>query len=171
MAMYCIINIKLNKMNKLLILTLTAISFSSKSSAQDSTKATSLPQLLSHYYAVKDALVAGNANQAAFHAEAFLKNANGADHKNISEGSIDMLVKDAGKIAGTKDIKKQREYFANLSTDMASLLKTVKPHDQPVYQAHCPMKKAYWLTSEKVIKNPYYGSSMLTCGAITETIQ
>ena len=30
------------------------------------------------------------------------------------------------------------------------------------------MKKAAWLSSEKQIKNPYYGSSMLTCGEVTE---
>ncbi|MAQ74933.1 MAG: hypothetical protein CL613_01215 [Aquimarina sp.] len=31
------------------------------------------------------------------------------------------------------------------------------------------MKKAYWLSKEKDIKNPYYGSSMLTCGKVAET--
>jgi hypothetical protein len=33
------------------------------------------------------------------------------------------------------------------------------------------MKKAYWLSPDKAIKNPYYGSAMLTCGKVTETIQ
>ena len=28
-----------------------------------------------------------------------------------------------------------------------------------------------WLSEEQAIKNPYYGSSMLTCGKITETIK
>jgi hypothetical protein len=32
------------------------------------------------------------------------------------------------------------------------------------------MKKAYWLSGDKVIKNPYFGSAMLTCGTITETL-
>ena len=159
-------------MNKLfLLVALTAITFSNESLAQDSTQASSIPQLLSHYYALKDALVAGNSNQAASHAEAFLKTANGIDYKTISEGNIKILVKDAGKISEMKDLKKQREYFAIFSNSMASLAKAVKLSDQPVYQAYCPMKKAYWLTSEKAIKNPYYGSSMLTCGEITETIQ
>lgn len=38
-----------------------------------------------------------------------------------------------------------------------------------VYYQYCPMKKAYWLSMEKEIKNPYYGSSMLTCGKVIET--
>lgn len=159
-------------MNKLfLLIALTAITFSHKTFAQDTAKVSSTPQLLSHYYALKDALVAGNSNQAVSYAEAFLKTANGIDYKIISEGNINILVKDAGKISETKDLKKQREYFAKFSTNMATLAKVVKLSDQPVYQAYCPMKKTYWLTNEKAIKNPYYGSSMLTCGEITETIQ
>lgn len=150
------------------MIALTAITFSHKSFAQDTTKAS---QLLSHYYALKDALVAGNSNQAASHAQSFLKTAQGIDSKASGKGSINTLVKDAGKIAGTKELKKQREYFAGFSTNMATLAKAVKLSDQPVYQAYCPMKKASWLTSEKVIKNPYYGSSMLTCGEITNTIR
>jgi hypothetical protein len=32
------------------------------------------------------------------------------------------------------------------------------------------MKKAYWISEEKGIENPYYGTGMLTCGKVTETI-
>ena len=52
-------------------------------------------QLLTQYYQIKDALVAGNANIAATNAEAFLKIANSIDYKVISEGNINALVKDA----------------------------------------------------------------------------
>ncbi|RYF85874.1 MAG: DUF3347 domain-containing protein, partial [Chitinophagaceae bacterium] len=45
-----------------------------------------------------------------------------------------------------------------------------KLSDKPVYVQYCPMKKATWLSSEKQIRNPYYGSSMLTCGEVTETL-
>jgi hypothetical protein len=31
------------------------------------------------------------------------------------------------------------------------------------------MKKASWLSSEKTIKNPYFGSAMLSCGELTNT--
>jgi hypothetical protein len=52
-------------------------------------------QLLTQYYQIKDALVAGNANIAATNAAAFLKIANSIDYKVISEGNINALVKDA----------------------------------------------------------------------------
>lgn len=138
--------------------------------AQDSTQQNQLSQLLTYYYHVKDALVAGNAATASSRAGDFVKTLNGIDHKIISESNMHALLKDAGHISESKDLKKQREHFANFSNNMATLARTVKLGTQPIYQANCPMKKANWLSSDKAIKNPYYGSSMLTCGKVIETI-
>lgn len=129
-----------------------------------------LSQLLTLYYNIKDALVAGNAGTASAVAEQFVKTANGIDYKVISEGNINILVKDAGAISETKDINKQRKIFANFSANMFTLARAVKLTSQPIYQAYCPMKNAYWLTSENTVKNPYYGNAMLTCGSIKETL-
>jgi Protein of unknown function (DUF3347) len=147
-----------------------ATAFVQKSFAQDSTQQHQLSQLLSQYYNIKDALVAGNGDDASAKAEEFIKTANSIDYKLISEGNINALLKDATPISETKDIKKQRGHFANLSNNMAALAKSVKLGAQPIYQAYCPMKKANWLSSDKEIKNPYYGSAMLTCGKVVETI-
>ena len=144
--------------------------FIQKSLAQDSTQQYQLSQLLTQYYGIKDALVAGNANTAALKAGAFIKTVNGIDYKLISEGNINILLKDATSISEDKDLEKQREHFAALSGNMAALAKSVKLSTTPVYQAYCPMKKAVWLSNEKAIKNPYYGSQMLTCGKVVETI-
>lgn len=135
--------------------------------AQDIT----IAQLLKQYYQMKDALVAGNSADASIAANNFIKSANSADNKIISEGNVQALVKDASKIAEVKDLGKQRQAFSSLSDNMITLAKSTKLTDQPIYQQYCPMKKASWLSSEKTIKNPYYGSSMLTCGKVTETIQ
>ena len=144
--------------------------FIQKSLAQDSTQQYQLSQLLTQYYGIKDALVAGNANTATFKAGAFIKTVNGIDYKLISEGNINILLKDATSISEDKDLEKQREHFAALSGNMAALAKSVKLSTTPVYQAYCPMKKAVWLSNEKAIKNPYYGSQMLTCGKVVETM-
>ena len=139
--------------------------------AQDTVSTSQPSQLLTQYYSIKDALVAGNANLASAKAEDLLRVANGIDYKVISEGNINALVKDATSISEIKDIKKQREQFANLSNNMIALAKAMKLGEQPVYETYCPMKKAYWLSNSKTIKNPYFGSSMLTCGKVTETLQ
>ena len=154
----------------ILVIALLSTVFAQKTFAQDSTQQHQLSQLLTQYYNIKDALVAGNGIVASAKAEEFIKTANSIDYKLISEGNINALLKDATPISETKDIKVQREHFSNLSNNMASLAKSVKLTTEPIYQAYCPMKKASWLTSEKAIKNPYYGSSMLTCGEVTNTL-
>ncbi|MDO9374097.1 MAG: DUF3347 domain-containing protein [Ferruginibacter sp.] len=158
---------------KKMLFTLTVLLATAGSflTAQDSKNDPPGSPLLAHYYQVSEALVAGNAAAAATHANAFIKVANATDYKKISEGNITTLVKDASAIAGTKDLTKQREYFMNFSRNMLAVAKAVKLSDKPVYEVYCPMKKASWLSAAKDIRNPYYGSSMLTCGEVKSTIE
>lgn len=159
-------------MKKILLFIAIIVTISiNQSFAQDSQQQNQLSQLLTQYYSIKDALVAGNSNNASSSAETFIKILNSVDYKIISEGNVNALLKDATPISESKDIKKQRDLFANLSNNMAALAKAVKISSEPIYEVYCPMKKASWLSSSKEIKNPYYGSSMLTCGKVVETIQ
>lgn len=154
----------------ILAIAILATSFSTASFGQADTKQPQLSLLLTQYYSIKNALVAGDAVSASSNATAFLKNATAVDPKIISEDNIHMLAADAGKIADAKDIKKQREYFSSFSTNMSAVAKVVKLSDEPVYLQYCPMKKASWLSNEKAIRNPYYGNAMLTCGSVTGTL-
>jgi hypothetical protein len=154
----------------ILIVAIFTTAFLQKSMAQETAK-NLLPQLLTDYYNIKDALVAGDATAASLKAADFIKTINGVDYKVISEGNVNTLLKDAGKISESTDLKKQREHFSNFSANMIAVAKAVKLGDKETYVQYCPMKKASWLSSEKAIKNPYYGSSMLTCGQVTETLK
>ena len=80
------------------------------------------------------------------------------------------LIGDAKQIAEVQNIDKQRGYFANLSLNMFDLAKSAGPSKQPIYEDYCPMKKAYWLSSEKEIKNPYFGEQMPTSGHIKQQL-
>ena len=57
---------------------------------------------------------------------------------------------------------------------MYALIKVSKI-SEPVYYNNCPMfndgKGANWLSKESAVKNPYYGSQMMTCGKTVETIK
>lgn len=154
------------------IVALFATSFLQNTHAQDSsvTSQSKLPLLLSSYYGIKDALVAGNSSKAAISAGEFVKIANGIDYKILTEGNIHALLKDAGGISETTDLKKQREQFARLSSNMITLAKFLKPGTVPAYEIYCPMKKASWLSNSKTVRNPYYGNAMLSCGNVVETI-
>ena len=125
--------------------------------------------IFAQYYAIKDALVSGNASLANTKAIAFVKSV--ADDAALPVENRSAVVKDAAKIASTKDLKKQREYFSAFSEQMFVLAKSTKLNTEPVYKAYCPMAKGSWLSSSATIKNPYYGSAMLTCGKVVETLK
>jgi hypothetical protein len=127
-------------------------------------------EILNAYYGIKDALIAGNSNDASAKADAFIKATNGVDYKVISEGNINILLKDATAVSESKNINEQRQHFANLSVNVSALAKSQKLSDKPIYMAYCPMKKVYWLSDDKTIKNPYFGNAMPTCGKVVETI-
>jgi hypothetical protein len=144
----------------------------------DISQQSSLSPLLGLYYDIKNALVSGDANTAAAKAGEFVKTINNIDIKTLSETDMkafkplqEKLSFDAEHISATKDIDHQRDHFKSFSDNFYKLAKAVKLSEQPVYQAYCPMKKAYWLSSEAAIKNPYYGKQMLTCGKVTETLK
>ena len=143
---------------------LIATTLVQSSFAQDKTS-----DVFAQYYAIKDALVSGNANLANTKAIAFVKTV--ADDAAVPEASRAAVIKDAAKIAATKDLKKQREYFSSFSDQMFELAKSTKLNKEPVYKAYCPMAKSSWLSNSSAIKNPYYGNAMLTCGKVVETIK
>lgn len=127
-------------------------------------------QLLSLYYNNKDALLAGNAMTAASNVEPFIKAVNGIDSKSASKSNITPLIKDAEAVYKSQDLKEQRLHFEDLSTNLFDLAKTLKLSGQPLYEVLGLMKKAYWMSSSKTIKNPYFGSVMVTCGKVVETL-
>jgi hypothetical protein len=157
-------------MNKIFLLVVfIATVFIRTSSAQHDTAQTAA--LLPLYYNIKDALVGGNYSLVASNTDDLVKILNGLDAKSISVDSRNNLLEYAGKIVKSKDLKGQREHFAGLSTGFIALARSLKLSTQPVYQLYCPMKKSNWLSNEKAIKNPYYGSAMLTCGNVVGAVK
>lgn len=139
-----------------------------------------LKAIFDNYFSVKDALVKTDAGTSSAKAAELLKAIKAIEMTKLSneEHTVWMkvmkdLTTNAEKIAVAKDVNKQREFFALLANNMYELAKVSK-HETPVYYQHCPMynngKGANWLSKEETIKNPYYGSQMLTCGSVQETI-
>lgn len=79
----------------------------------------------------------------------------------------------AAKITGAATLKEKREAFSELSNELIVLVKESGMKSGELYVDYCPMALndagGYWLSSEKGIKNPYFGDSMLTCGETKET--
>lgn len=139
--------------------------------------ATQLQSVYDAYFNVKDALIKSDSKLTSAKATALLTaiTAVKMDKLKSNEHTVWMkvvkkLTADAKSISSTTDLKKQRETFKSLSKSTYDLIKVSNP-EQPIYKQYCPMADADWLSKEKAVKNPYYGSSMLTCGNVVETIK
>lgn len=75
-------------------------------------------------------------------------------------------------VAHWSDIEQSRKSFQATSAILVEMSEYVQPLEKPLYVQHCPMadnnKGADWLSLEREIRNPYFGSSMLTCGEVTK---
>lgn len=141
----------------------------------------SLKTVIDKYFLLKDVLIKTDANSAALKAKDLLITVNAikmeklkTEEHNVWMKVLKNLTTESEEISKTKDIEKQRNAFMTLSINVYELIKVAK-YPVPVYYQNCPMyndgKGANWLSKENVIKNPYYGSQMMSCGKTTETIK
>jgi copper chaperone CopZ len=140
-----------------------------------------LKPVFENYFLLKDALVKTDGKVASSLAKDLLTSLN---EVKMNELAMDVhmvwmkvmkdLTMDAKSISETQDIKKQRTVFMSLSKNMYDLMKVAK-YETPVFYQFCPManggKGANWLSKDNAIKNPYYGSQMMSCGKTVETIK
>lgn len=140
-----------------------------------------LTAVFTAYFKVKDALVQTDATETAAKASTLSSAINAVkmeklpmDVHTVWMKIVNDLKQDANAMASSKEIETQRSHFINLSKSIYDLIKVSK-YETPVYYQFCPMandgKGANWLSTENVVKNPYYGSMMLSCGKVVETIK
>jgi Cu(I)/Ag(I) efflux system membrane fusion protein len=88
------------------------------------------------------------------------------------------LNRDLKLLLKAENIDVQRTIFLTISKSLsdATLNLGVKMNgNRTLYLKFCPMTNnnngGYWLSTVKEIKNPYYGQSMIKCGAIKQEIK
>lgn len=147
----------------------------------DAKASASMKQIFTAYMDITTALGADDAPKAGQSGIAMASAIGSLDKSLLTDEQKKMfdeyqasLKEHAEHIADNKsNIQHQREHFAPMSEEMYGLAKAFGA-GQPVYQAHCPMynenKGGMWLTVSKEIRNPYFGSEMLTCGKVQEMI-
>lgn len=136
-----------------------------------------LQSVFDNYFLLKEALVKTDAKTTAAKSKELLTSVEAVKMETLKMEVHMVWMKvlkdlkaDAKSISETQDIKKQRDSFKSLSKNTYELIKVSKP-TEPVYYQYCPMQDANWLSKENAVKNPYYGSQMLTCGKTVETIK
>lgn len=155
----------------------TKMDMTNHSSNTENQTVNQLKPIFDNYFLLKDALVKTDGKTASEKATSLLSSITAVKMETLKmeEHMVWMkvvkdLTADAKNISDTKDIEKQRNVFNSLSKGVYELIKVSKP-TEAVYYQYCPMKKMNWLSKENTIKNPYFGSQMLSCGSVVETIK
>lgn len=165
------------KILKSVLLSLTLLVVFASAKAQEATVTTSVNTVINDYLVVKNALIAGNNDAAKTSAKELLAAIGTVSFKQLTPDQskiwtayTDKLQFDSRHISESAAIDHQREHFTSLSKNTFELVKGLKLNTSTLYEQYCPMKKATWLSESAAIKNPYYGSQMMTCGKTTETL-
>lgn len=135
-------------------------------------------KILADYMVLKDALVETNeeaAKKAGKQLEGTLKSFSvesySAEQQNELKDIVAAAAEQAGQI-GNSTIENQREHFELLTEQITNMV-TVTGTKNTLYQQFCPMYAAdggTWLSMEKNIRNPYFGSKMMKCGEVQKEI-
>ncbi len=152
-----------------------------KNKTTEQQKAFNASKLIDGYLILKTSLTEDDSKSAAAAGKAMVatlskidaSSLSATDRKKYNDITAD-LKEHAGHIGdNANSIEHQREHLVMLSRDVDDLVKMAGTGGKTLYKEFCPMandgKGAYWLSTEKDIKNPYYGSSMLTCGSVKAT--
>ena len=74
----------------------------------------------------------------------------------------------------SKDIKSARKTLEMITDPTLKALKYFGSTEKTYFKMHCPMafdnQGAFWLQKNQVVRNPYFGESMLTCKDSVEEI-
>lgn len=133
--------------------------------------------ILNNYLKVKTALVNSDYKEAAKSSVALHNSLKTFSYKGFTDKQqieIKDIITDAKEHAehiGKSKLDHQREHFKTLSKDIIDLI-TITGSMHKIYQQYCPMYEggSTWLSVEKAVKNPYYGSKMLSCGKVVKEI-
>lgn len=134
--------------------------------------------VLNDYFNLKNALVADD-NAKAKTLGATLATTLGnldvlSNFSDTQKAELKDIIEDAVEHAehiSESDIDHQREHFKLLSKDVTDMVAIIGTEIK-LYEQFCPMYDGgtAWLSTKEEIRNPYYGSKMLTCGKVNREI-
>lgn len=138
---------------------------------------TGAESVLQAYFDLKDALVADDNTKAKELGTALNSALNSFDasmHSNANHNDVQSITKDAmehAKAIAKSTIEEQRKHFKPLSENMTQMI-AITGVEGKVYEQYCPMYDGgtAWLSNREEIRNPYYGSQMLTCGKVERVL-
>lgn len=150
----------------MLFMLATHVTSAQKTSAAIQFKEPKMNSVWTDYSKLKDALVASKPEDAKVFADDLKKSAKAASIHDVETA--------ATSLASASSLEEQRKLFTGLTAAIAKSIANNSLSSGIIYKDYCPMANdnagGYWFSSEKSITNPYFGDSMLHCGAVQETI-
>lgn len=151
---------------------------SSTDMASNDGQMTNSKQIMADYMTLKSALVATDQAAAAKAGNKMvgsLKSFDISAYTSEQQTELKDIIADATEHAehiGESEMAHQREHFKTLSKDMMDMV-AITGTEATLYQQFCPMYDGggAWLSMEKDIKNPYFGSKMMACGKVEKEIK
>ncbi|HUH29354.1 DUF3347 domain-containing protein [Gelidibacter sp.] len=136
-------------------------------------------KVLADYMTLKNALVETDkdaATEAGKKLEITLKSFTldnySADQKAELEPLVASAIEHSEKIAKS-NMEEQRAHFQKLNDAITNMV-AITGTENTLYQQFCPMYAGdtggAWLSTEKNIRNPYFGSKMMKCGVVQKEI-
>lgn len=123
--------------------------------------------VVENYLRLKDALVASDLEQAKENAVKLLE--------VIDATQMPRMQQSAKEIASADNLEVQRVFFDSLSVHLYQRLQETQGNEQLLYKQFCPMafnnRGAFWLSSNREIRNPYFGEQMMNCGRVEEEVR
>lgn len=136
-------------------------------------------RVLADYMTLKNALVETD-EKAAADAGKILENTLNAFYVDSYTSDVQIKLNEIMKSAiehaehiSKSDMEHQREQFLLLTADITDMV-AITGTNNTLYQQYCPMYAndtgGAWLSMEKEIRNPYFGSKMMKCGEVQKEI-
>ena len=134
-----------------------------------------MDKVFEDYFAIQSSLAADSMESVSAKAKAMAEVIDSLQGESMKccgrghESGMHALMSDMGAAAGSlaeqKDIDSARREFGKLSEKLVEYRKSYgKNQLEEVHVFVCDMAKQVWLQDSEELRNPYYGSAMLTCG-------
>ena len=142
-----------------------------------------LDELVSDYFKLKDAFVATDEKQVEAEAKTVLSSLNKIDMTLLKDNAhvewmnlLKSIKENLNSIITMKGIEMKRSHFSIVSNKLTKAVdKFGIESSKTVYLEFCPMafdnKGAFWISSDKEIRNPYFGDKMLKCGEVKRELK
>jgi hypothetical protein len=124
-------------------------------------------KMLEQYFRIHKSLAADSTAGVPEAAANLAKISNEAAAKDPKAKVQLVAISQAAVRLKTTDLKTARNEFGELSNRVIAYVKIAPVAKKPL-QFYCSMVKKNWLQPDKSVRNPYYGSSMLTCGELVK---